>query len=354
MTGALGSGSSRPEETPRERLERHLGSNIPRHLVYVAAKLGLAERLADGSRSGAELAVMVGAHAETLRRVLRAMVSIELLIEEDDGRFALAEAGRLLRRDAPEGLAGRVIQGVELGMAWGGLLNAVLTGEPPFEHVFGEGPFPHFARDPAVAARGARHNPGTSWEVAEAIAEAYDFSRFETVVDVGGGDGIVVAAILQRYPHLSGIVFDQPHLVEDARRCTAQHGVDGRTRAVGGDFFEEVPEGDVYVLKTILHDWDDARATRILERCRAAMSPQGRVLVVELLLPERVAEGGGFLGDMMMLVETGGRERTEQEFASLFAAAGLALTEVTPLQAGRYGGRVLIEGAPAGVAADVR
>lgn len=333
--------------TTRELLERQIGGGIARHLVYVAGKLGLAELLVDAPKSSAELAAVVGAHADTLRRVLRALVGIGLLVEEDGGRFALTEAGRLLRRDAPDALAGRVIKSVELGMAWGGLLNAVMTGERPFEHVFGEGQFARFAGDPAVAALGARQNPGTSWEVAQAIAAAYDFSRFETVIDVGGGDGTVLAAILDRYPHLGGIVLDQPHLMDDARRVAAQYGVEARTRVVGGDFFKAVPAGDVYVLKTILHDWDDAPATRILERCREAMSPHGRVLVVELLLPERATQGGGFTGDIMMLVETGGRERTEREYGAVFAAAGLELTEVRPLHSGRYAGRFLIEGAPA-------
>jgi hypothetical protein len=279
-------------ETARQRLDRYRSGGIPRHLIYVAAKLRLAERLAGGPHHSGELAHTLGAHPDTLRRVLRAMAGIGLLTEHADSTFGLTEMGHLLRFDAPEPVAGEVIRGVELGMAWGGLLNAVMTGELPFEHVFGEGLYPHFARDPAVAALGARQNPGTSWEVAQAIAAAYDFSCFETVVDVGGGDGTVLAAVLDRYPRLRGIVLDQPHLAEDARRIAAQHGLDRRTQVLGGDFFREVPAGDVFLLKTILHNWDDARATRILERCRQAMSPRGRVLVVELLLPERATEGG--------------------------------------------------------------
>src|SRR5688500_9548240 len=296
LAGAVSVAAARgvPEETARERLERLLGGGIPRYLVYVAAKLGLAEHLEDAPRSSLELAAALGAHEDTLRRVLRAMVGIGLLVEDDEGRFAMTDEGRLLRREAPEAFAGRAIKGVELGMAWGGLLNAVLTGEPACEHVFGDGPFPHFARDPAAAALGARLYPGTSSAVAQAIAEAYDFSRSETVVDVGGGDGTVLAAILDRYPHLRGIVLDQPHLMEDAWRAAARHGVDRRTRVVGGDFFESVPAGDVYVLKTILHDWDDTRAACILERCRDGMSTRGRVLIVEPLLPERGVVGGGF------------------------------------------------------------
>ncbi|MGH2371297.1 MAG: methyltransferase [Chloroflexota bacterium] len=333
--------------TARQRLAQHLNAGIPRHLVYVAAKLGLAEVLADGPRSSGELAAALGAHPDTLRRLMRGMVAIGLLTEADDGQFALDEMGYLLRSDPPEPLLGRLIKSVELGMAWGGLLHAVRTGETPFEHVFGEGTFTHFARHPAVAALGSQVNPGSWWEVAQAIAGAYEFSPFETVVDVGGGNGIVLTAILQRYPHLRGAVLDQPHLMEDTRKVMTHYGVDARTQLVPGDFFEGVPQGDVYVLKTILHDWDDARAARILERCRQAMSPRGRVVVVERLLPERAAQGaGGFLGDVMMLVETGGQERTEGEFCALFAAAGLALTDIRPLQADRYAGRYLIVGMP--------
>jgi hypothetical protein len=267
-------------------------------------------------------------------------------METDDGQFGLDEMGYLLRSNAPEPLVGRAIKSVELEMAWGGLLHGVMTGESPFEHVFGEGTFARFARDPYVAALGAQANPGTSWEAAQAIAAAYDFGRFETMVDVGGGNGIVLAAILQRYPRLRGAVLDQPHMMGDARQVVAHFGVDARCDLVPGSFFEAVPAGDVYVLKTILHDWDDARAVRILQRCRQAMSPHGRVLVIELLLPERAIQGGGFLNDLMMLVETGGRERTEREYRALFAAAGFALAEIRPLDAGEYAGRCLIEGVP--------
>jgi len=317
--------------------------------VYLAAKLGLAELMTEGEWSVDEVAAALGAHSDTLRRVLRAMASIGLLAEGADGVLTLGEAGRLLRRDASEPVAGRVIKSVELEMAWGGLLNAVMTGEPPFEHVFGERPFAHFARDPLVAALGARLNPGTSWEVAQAIAATYDFSRFESVVDVGGGDGTVLAAILDRNPHLHGTVLDQPHLMFDAQRVASHYGVEDRVRLLGGDFFEAVPAADAYVLKTILHDWDDDRASQILRRCRLGMRTGGRILVVEVMLPERAVagDGGGFLGDMMMLVETGGRERTEREFRELFAAAGLAVIDVRALQAGHYTGRYLIEGVAA-------
>jgi hypothetical protein len=238
-----------------------------------------------------------------------------------------------------------VIKDAELGLAWGGLLHAVRTGETPFEHVFGEGVFAHFARDPAARAH---LNPGTSWEVAEAIAAACDFSAVRTVVDVGGGDGIVLAAILRRYPHLRGAVLDQPHLMGRARRVAERYGVAERCELVAGDFFEAVPPGDAYLLKTVLHDWDDARAARILGRCRQAMRGPGRVLAVESLLPERaVPEGPGFRGDVMMLVETGGRERTGAELRALFGAAGMVLTGIRPLAAAGYAGRSLIEGVPA-------
>jgi SAM-dependent methyltransferase len=342
-----------PQDTSRERvharLTEHLaGNKTQRHTVYICAKLGIAGLLAAGARSSDELAASLGAHADTLLRLLRGMVSIGLLTQEEDGRFALAEMGQLLRSDASEpygGLRGRIIKSAELDYAWSGLLHTVMTGEPAFRHVFGEGPFPHFAGEPAVAALGAQLNPGTSWDVAQAIAAAYDFGRFEKVVDVGGGNGIVLAAILQRYPQLTGAVLDQPHLMEDVRQVAAQYGVAGRLEPVPGDFFQSVPKGDVYVLKTILHDWDDDDARRILERCREAMRPGGRALAVESVLPERAVEGVGHF-DIVMLVETGGRERTESQFRQLYADAGLTLTEIRPLQAGRYVGRSLIEGAP--------
>jgi hypothetical protein len=254
----------------------------------------------------------------------------------------------LLRSDAPASLAGRVIKRAELEMAWDGLYHAVLTGTPPFEHVFGGPPFPHFASQPAVAALGAALNPGTTWGTAAAIAAAYDFSPFEVVVDVAGGDGTVLAAVLQRHPHLRGVLLDQPHLLADARRVLAGAGLVARCELIGGDMFAAVPPGDVFLLKTVLHDWADDRAGRILTRCREAMRrpATGRVLAIEALLPERVADRPSTVrGDLMMLVETGGRERDAAAFGALFAAAGLRLTAVRPLAAGSYAGRSLIEGA---------
>ena len=293
------------------------------------------------------------AAAGTLHRVLRGMVAHELLVEDGEGRFGPTEVSALLRRDAPVPLAGRFIKSAELAMAWNGLYHAVMTGTPPFEHVFGDTPFPHFAAQPAVAALGAALNPGTTWETAAAIAAAVDFSPFEVVVDVGGGDGTVLAAVLQRHPHLRGALLDQPHLIGDARRVVAGAGVAARCELIGGDMFAAVPRGDVFLLKTVLHDWADDRAGRILARCREAMRrpESGRVLAIEALLPERVAERPGTVrGDLMMLVETGGRERDAAAFGALFAAAGLAVTAVRPLEAGSYTGRSLIEGAvaPAG------
>jgi hypothetical protein len=325
----------------QEQLQSYLDGNwMARHLVYVCAKLGLADLLRDGPRPSQELAAAAGAHAPTLHRVLRGMVAFRLVTETEDGRFALDEAGQLLRSDAPHGLRGRVIKERELELAWGGLLHTVRTGGPAFEHVFGEPPFAHFARDPATHPH---LNPGTTWEVAQAIAAAYDFGASQTVADVGGGDGIVLAAILRRNRHLRGTVLDYPHQMEPARRVAARYGVADRFRFAAGDFFQGVPEADVYVLKTILHDWDDPQATRILQRCREAMSERGRVLVVETLLPER-AVGASHRFDLVMMVETGGRERTGAEYGALFEAAGLRLSGIRPLYAGRYAGRSLIEG----------
>jgi hypothetical protein len=350
MTGAPGPPpEATSAEVARERLAPYLAelgrSGFQRHMVYVAAKLGLPDLLKDSPRASRELAAELGAHADTLHRVLRGMVGVGLVTETRDGRFALDAAGHLLRSDAPDGLRGWMIRYAELGLAWGGLLHAVRTGEPPFAHVFGEPAFARFAREPACHP----HQFETSWESAQAVAASYDFAPFETVVDVGGGDGIVLAAILRRYPRLRGTVLDYPHQAARARRVAERVGVADRSRFVIGDFFEGVPAGDAYVLRKVLHDWDDTPAARILQRCRQAMSERGRVIAVEDLLPER-AVGESHRGDVMMLVETGGRERTEAAYRTLFATAGLALTEIRPLRDGQPSSRRLIEGVPAGTA----
>ena len=304
--------------------------------VYVAAKLGVADHLADGPVDHGALAAATGANPDALHRVLRALASVGVFAEPAPGHFALTALGALLRTGTPDSMRALAITyNEEQYRTWGDLLYSVRTGAPAFEHAFGMGVFDYFARNPEPAR--VFNDAMTAWtnQVARAVAAAYDFSPFATVVDVGGSHGTLLAAVLRSNPATQGVLFDLPHVVDGAGAALAAAGVADRCTRVGGDFFAAVPPGgDAYVLAQILHDWDDDRSQAILTQCRRVMAPHGRLLVVELVLPEG---GEPFFGkwlDLHMLVMAGGRERTAAEYATLFRGVGFELTRVVPTPAG--------------------
>ncbi len=302
--------------------------------LYVAAKLGVADHLKDGPRSGEEVARSVGAHAPSLARLLRALVGIGILAEREDGRFALTAVGECLRSDAPDSQrAVAIFYGDRRHWgAWGALLQSVTTGEK-----FG-GPgkldFTDLAaRDPEGAAIFNDAMSAFTRGMDAAVTEAYDFSRIRTLVDVGGGHGALLAGILRAQPHLRGILFDIPPVIDGARAHVERAGLGSRIELVAGSFFEVVPPGgDAYMLKFIIHDWDDERSTQILQSCRRAMDANGKLLLVERVVPPLVeqipAHREAVLADLNMLVLTGGRERTEAEYTSLLAKSGFRLERI--------------------------
>jgi SAM-dependent methyltransferase len=223
-------------------------------------------------------------------------------------------------------------EGVTSYRAWGALDESVATGRTAFDQVFGRPFFDYFAAHPEVGAQFDAAMTDFTAGIAAAVAEEYDFPGRRTVVDVGGGRGHVLAAVLRAHPALEGILFDLPGVVPAATAYLAGAGLAGRTRVVAGDFFGVVPAGaDAYVLCHIVHDWDDARAIRILQNCRAAVAPAGILLIVEKYMPEPMVPGAVPPGtDVNMLVLTGGRERTEREYRALLAAGGWRLTRVLP------------------------
>jgi hypothetical protein len=304
--------------------------------VYVAAKLGIADVLAEGPRRGEDLAAATGAHAPSLHRLLRALASAGVFTEASPGHFALTPLAALLRTGVPGSMRALAITyNEEQYRAWGDLLHSVRTGEVAFEHRYGMPIFDYFAQNPEADRVFNEAMIGWTDQVAAAVAGTYDFSPFGTVVDVGGGYGALLAAILRRNPTARGILFDQPHVVESAEELLATDGIADRCACVAGDFFVEVPAGgDAYVLAQILHDWDDERCVTILERCRRAMPPHGKLLVVELVLPPGEEPFFGKWLDLHMLVMAGGRERTAAEYDALFRPAGLALARVIPTPPG--------------------
>lgn len=305
--------------------------------LYVAAKLGIADLLSDGPLSCDDLAGRTCTHPSSLRRVLRALASVGVFSEVVPTRFALTPQAALLRSGDPHSVrALAIMYGEEQYRAWADLLYSVRTGQPAFEHQFGMDVFAYFAKNPQASAVFNEAMTGLTIQGADSVAATYDFSSFATIVDVGGNRGTVIAAILQRYSGIRGILFDRPHVVASADEVLTTAGIENRCTIVGGDFFESVPAGgNAYLLASILHDWDDERCVEILRRCRQVMPANGRLLVVELVLPPGDEPFVGKWVDLHMLVMASGRERTEEEYGKLFLVAGFHLNRVHPLPNGQ-------------------
>ena len=311
--------------------------------VYVAAKLGIADVLRDQSKTPREIAGAVGADEAALHRLLRALTTVDVLVEDEHGRFAATPTGELLRSDHPQSLrAFAMCFGSPLfWQPWGNLDQAIVTGQPAFDRVYGQSFFDYLGRSPAdAAAFNAAMTSRNRGELA-AILAAYDFSRFTRIVDVGGGQGTFLRGILERYPEATGVLFDLPSVVAEACELT-EAPVAARCDIVSGDMFNEVPQGgDVYILKGIVHDWSDTEALRILRNCRRAIVDEGRILVADLIIaPSNQPDVAKWL-DLNMLVMLTGRERTETEFRDLYTAAGFRLARIIPTP-----GPSLIEGVP--------
>ncbi len=327
-----------------------IGHYVSRALA-LAATLGLADLMKDGPRDVADLAKASDTHAPSLRRVLRLLVSVGVFEELDDGRFALRPLGELLRSDVPGSMLASVklFAGVAIQDSWKELEYCVRTGEPAFKKADPDADaFTAFAKDPAAAANFDKAMATFAPQTAAAVAAAYDFSGFAQVADLGGGNGALLIGILQANPGLRGIVFDLPHVSVRAKENVAAAGLGDRCDVVAGSLFERVPGGaDAYLLKHVIHDWNDELAAAILENVRAAIAPGAKLLIVEGLYPPRIDASlvgrGAAANDVNMLVCTGGRQRSEAEFRELYEKTGFRLTRIVPTPA-----RVsVIEGEPA-------
>jgi hypothetical protein len=290
--------------------------------LRVIIELGVADLLASGARAVDELATATGSQPDALYRVMRLLASEGVFRETSPGQFELTEIGSALRSDHAGGPRDFIhMINTEAYLAFGQLLHSVRSGKPAFDKVFGASRFDWLSRHPEQAALFQRAMIALSQGSNEAVAEAYDFKPFTRVVDVGGGHGQLLSEILTRNPHLDGVLFDL------ASGVAAAHELP-RTEIVAGDFFESVPAGDIHVLKKVIHDWDDERAVLILRNCRMSMLPNGRVLVAETLVPPGDGPSQIKHVDVVMLAVTGGLERTETQYASLFNAAGLRLERI--------------------------
>ncbi len=309
-------------------------------LVALAARLELAERLADGPRSVDELARATQTQPKALYRALRALAGLGVFAELDGRRFALTPLSERLQAGHPESVRPQALfAGAEAYRAWAELPYSVATGQAGFDHLYGMSHFAWLAEHPDENAIFNQVMTAGSARDAAAVVAAYDFGERGTVVDVAGGQGLLLATILRAHAGLRGVLFDQPHVVASAGATMQEAGVGERCEIVSGDFFAGVPSGgDVYILRQIIHDWDDERAIAILRNCAQALGPQGRIAVIEQVMPSGPGKepGAGRAAslDVMMLIMTGGHERTAEEFARLFSATGLRLTRIIPTQAG--------------------
>ena len=319
------------DETTRLR-QLIMGFRITQ-LIYVAAKLELSECLARGPLTAQELAPIVGADAGALYRLLRALASLGVFVETTDARFKMTPAARLLQRNTPGSLRSTaMLYGDELlWRAYGRMSYAIETGQPAFEHVYGQPFYDYLGEHPNSALLFQEAMTGFSEMESAAIIAVCDVSQIRTVVDVGGGQGALAAALLRAHAHLKAVIFDRSGPTQDTQRIFALADIAGRGRFIQGDFFAHVPNGgDLYLLKSILHNWDDSAAGTILRKCRDAMPKHARLLVAERVIPPGNLPSESKLFDINMLVTVGGRERTEAEYASLFHMAGMELTKVTP------------------------
>jgi hypothetical protein len=302
--------------------------------VYVAAKLGIADLVKDNPRAVADLAAATGTNANALYRVLRALASIGVFTETAPKTFALTPLAEPLLSDRPGSMREMAIWiGEEPHWrVYGEMLHSVRTGEAAWARVHGEEVFPYlFETDRALGDIFNRAMTSFSATVAPAIAAAYDTSAAETLIDIAGGHGLLLSAFLKANPNLKGVLFDVPTVIEGAGALLAGEGVAERVETAAGDFFASVPAGaDLYMMKHIIHDWDDERSLTILKNIHSAMNDEGKVLIVEMVVKEANEPDFSKIMDLEMLVSPGGVERTAEEYRELLAQAGFRLTRIVP------------------------
>lgn len=304
-------------------------------VLYAAAKLGLADHVAMGPKSAAELAGPTGTHAPSLHRLMRTLASLGVLSEDSGHRFTLTPLGEALKTGAPGSARATVLAlgGQWIWRTWDNFLYSVETGQPGFEKAWGMLPFNYLAKNPEEASYFNEAMIGFHGGEPPAVASAYDFSAFKTVVDVGGGTGNLLATILSCHVGPRGILADLPHVVGEASSLIEARGLAHRITTEAIDFFKAVPSGgDAYLLSHVIHDWNEDQCLMILGNCRKAMEASSRLLIIEMVLPPGDVPHPGKLLDMQMLVGPGGQERTEEEYGTLLDKAGFRFTRVVPTE----------------------
>ncbi|KPC58563.1 methyltransferase [Streptomyces chattanoogensis] len=331
-----------PGAQDRRRVSRLAFGAMATQLIGTAVRMAVFDRIGDQAWHAEELAARCATDPGATARLLRALAGLGLLSETAPDTFATTTTGVLLRRDHPESMAALVTMFAEPTMlrAWEHLEDSVRTGERAFDTVFGRDFFGHLKRHPLLSEQFNTAMSQATRDLAELLPYAYDFGRFTAVADVGGGDGTLISVLLSAHPELRGIVYDTAEGLAQAPSVLERKGLAGRCDLVTGDFLVAAPRGaDAHVLKSVLHDWTDEQCAIILGHCRGALPGNGRVLIVEPVLPECAdgrQEGLAYLSDLNMLVNFGGRERSRAEFEKLCGRSGLAVVSVTPLAEGSH------------------
>ncbi len=318
---------------PLETMLRLLNGHCVEQALHVVAVLGIADRLREGPRSSKDLALATGTDEQALNRVLRMLAAIDIFIEGQPGHFALTPLGTTLRSDVENSVRDRAIfyGASEMWKVWGNLLHSVKTGASALEDVHKEDFYGFLAKHPDIGAPFNRYMTKTSEQHIAALLKVYDFAQFRAVVDVGGGQGGTLAAILHACPELRGTLFDLPQVVEGTTALDAE-GIAGRAMRVGGDMHETMPKGsDCYLIKWVLMDRSDEDAVKVLKNCRDAMADHAKVIVVEMVLPTARPSAFAAILDVQMLLLNGrGRLRNEQQYRDLFRYAGLKIVQLIP------------------------
>ena len=300
--------------------------------LAVAAELGIADSLAEKQKSVAELAANTNTHERALYRVLRSLASVGVFVEIEKGVFANTPYSEPLRSDVPNSIRnGAIFMGADWHWkVWGETLFSVQTGKPAWGHAHGVEVFDYFPTNPEHAAIFNNAMTDMSMSTAKPVVEAYDFSGIETLADIAGGHGFLLSQILKANPQINGVLFDMHQVIEGSPTLLEREGVAEKVETIAGDFFKSVPAADAYIMKHIIHDWDDERCITILENIRAAMNGDGKVLIVETVVPEGNEPHYSKLLDLEMLVSPGGAERTAEEYSELLYRAGFRMTRIIP------------------------
>ena len=321
--------------SPQAQLNQLISGYMRTQAVYVAAKLGIADLLSTGSRTADELAQATYMHAPSLFRLLRALASLGVFAEDESSRFGLTPIAECLRSDVPGSQrALAIMSGEEHFKAWGELLYSVQTGNTSFDKLYGMPIFDFLSQNLEQAKVFDAAMVGVHGRETAAMTDAYDFSEIGVLADVGGGNGSLLSFVLKASPNLKGMLYDLPGVVERAKAGLQAAGLADRCEVIGGSFFESISEGaDAYLMRHIIHDWDDEKSLTILRNVHRAMRPDARLLVVEGVIPPGNDPSFSKLLDLTMLTLPGGKERTEEEYRTLFRAGGFELTRIVPTAA---------------------